>query len=590
MVTVSQRPVGIKIIDQSISATIEDSSGDALVRYPAHSLVTGDYVLLDSDIDEYNSTWYVEAQDADTFKLRANSSSSFVPFYQDSDVTYYQTQIHQWSAAFLPIVYKASSDRWPVNSVDPVVNITSQSDDNGFTLLNISAPTGASPLEYVKVNGEIYQVIENGSGTTTINLAYDSANTFTTAQKYYNSYQVKVRIYAGLESGELWEAKKPMRLVGTLSLTPDGSNNVMFSVSEYIKGLLNVRNNPLLYSLPLNLDAFTAFYIETAESFDSSDGYTITTEEGFYSVDNFVGYAIAGKLPFKNLYSGFMSEYVLTSGYPARWLNTLTTVIGIVDNYFDISFIKNIKGAFQIIIDKYANDYRYETEIIDYIDSGLGVYRIPLTFASEYDQFCVRAYTPGTPGVDPPTPPTLQALASWSNLSVPFWALNPPNTSVNGSGGVAGFVGGTIAGVAGEDHDFTIGYDITGGSDPINFNVHIAILDGSLSELDSVDFVYTTLGTKSESFTLNPATTGTYLAVRCVNNTPFNTKVIQINSVAFVGFTGGGTGIPAVPAQYLTEEICIDIYEVCGFDDGAVIQPTSARRLLEDGGFRLLED
>lgn len=586
MVTVTQRPQGIKIIDQSIEATITDSSGDALVTFVSHSLTTGDYILIESDIDEYNGIWTVETISTDTFKILG---TGYVPYYQDADITYYQTQTHEWSSAFLPIVYKATNNRWPVNTVDSVVTVTSQADDNGFTLLNITAPTGAFPLEYVKLSdGNVYQVVENGSGTTTINLAYDAANTFTSAQKYYNSYQVKVKIYAGLEAGQYWEAQKPFQVVATLSLTPDGDNNVMFSVSEYVQSLLKVRNNPLLFSLPLNLDAFTAFRIETAESFDISDGYTLATQESTYAVDAFTGYAIAGQLPFKNRYSGYMSEYVTTSGAPAKWLNTLTTLMGVVGNYFDLSFIKNIAGDFQIIIDKYANGYRYETETISYTDFGKGVYRIPLTFVSEYDKFCIRAYTPGTPGVDPPAPPTLQALNDWVALSGPFWTVPPPNTSVNGSGGIAGFVGGTIAAVAGEDHDFTIEYEISGGSDPINFTVHIALLDGALAELDWVEFTYTTLGIKNESFTLNPPSTGTYLAVRCVNNTPVNTKVIAINDVEFTGFTGGGTGIPAIPAQNLTEEICIDVYEVCEFDDGALIQP--ARRLTEDGGFRLLED
>lgn len=590
MVTVTQTPQGIKIIDQSVAATIGDSAGDALVTFTAHSLSTGDYVFIESDIDEYSGIFQITAIDANTFKF--GTAGTFVPYYQDADIDYYQTQIHVWSSAFLPIVYKATNDRWPLNTINSAVAISSQADDNGYTLLNISGPTGAMPLEYVKLNdGNVYQVIENGSGTTTINLAYDADNSFTTVQKYYNNYQVKVKVYAGLEAGQYWESKKPFREVATLSLTPDADNNVMFSVSEYILGLLNIRNNPTLYSMPLNLDAFTAFYIETAETFDGSDGYAVFTDESPYAADDFVGYAIAGQLPFKNLYSGWMSEYITTSGQPAKWLNTLTTVMGVVDKYFDISFIKNIEGDFQIIIDKYANGYRYETETIDYTDFGIGVYRIPLTLVSAYDQFCVRAFRPGTPGVDPPTPPTLPALADWENLTF-GWSLGAtPTISVNGNGGVSGWLIADFVSIAGEDHEFTsaINIQVTGSSTPTS-NVIIAFLNSGGTILDSEVFNYTTAGVKNENFVLNSPTASTYIGIYITNNTPFDTKNYDVNSFVFDGLVDGGTGIPAIPDQDLTEEICIDIYEVCGFGDAATIEPTSARRLLEDGGFRLLEE
>jgi hypothetical protein len=381
--------------------------------------------------------------------------------------------------------------------------------------------------------------------------------------------------------------------VGILSLTPDADNNVMFSVAEYVRGLLAIKNNPTQFSMPLDLDSFTAFYIETAESYDGSDGYTITSEESAYEEDDFIGYAIAGKLPFKNTYSGFMSEYVTTSGQPALWLNTLTTVMGVVDQYFDLAFIKNIPGAFQIIINKYASNYLFATETIDYADFGLGVYRIPLTFASEYDQFCVRAYTPGTPAVEPPAEPTLPALTGWTNGCGGAWSLGAaPTTSVNGNGGVDGYITGAIAAVAGVGHEFTyqIEIGVTGISTPTS-NIKIALLTAGCVVLDSVEYDYFTAGVKTETFTLTPTTAGTYIGVYITNNTPFDTKNYTINSFAFNGLVGDASeGTPAVPEQYLTQELCIDIYEICGFGDGATIEPTAARRLLEDGGFRLLED
>lgn len=69
MVTVVKRPTGHKIIDQAITATINDDGGDALINFPAHALTTGDTVYITSDIDEYNGFWYVTVSDANSFKI-----------------------------------------------------------------------------------------------------------------------------------------------------------------------------------------------------------------------------------------------------------------------------------------------------------------------------------------------------------------------------------------------------------------------------------------------------------------------------------------------------------------------------------------
>lgn len=136
MVTVTSRPQGHKIIDQAITAQITDSSGDALVTFTSHGLTDGDFVYIESDIDEYNGFWEIDAINANTFKLVLDGG--FVEYYQDQEITYYQTQSHDWSSIFLPIMYKATNNRWPTNSVDTVRTVSSTADDNGFLRLNLS--------------------------------------------------------------------------------------------------------------------------------------------------------------------------------------------------------------------------------------------------------------------------------------------------------------------------------------------------------------------------------------------------------------------------------------------------------------------
>lgn len=601
MVTVTTRPQGHKIIDQAIQAEIESSfpidAGDsAVVHFPGHALSNGDFVYLESDIEEYNGFNEVEVIDTNYFYIK---QTDYVLFYQEIDVTYYQTQEHDWSSIFLPIVYKCTTDRWPTNTVDTTRTISSFSDDNGYTDLVLSGDIkssggGINQLEFVRITGAfnedlngVWQIVEVISNShIVINLPYDS-HSFAGAsiQYYYNNYQVKVKIFGGLPALHPWAAHKPYEEVAELSLTPDDNNEVMFSISDYIKMKVAIKNNLTLFSLPLNLDAFTGFYISTAESFDDSDNYSLTTTESSFIVDTFQGYAIAGKLPFKNIYSGDYADYILTSGSPALWLTNRERLLAVEGYYFDISFIKNIRGDFQIIIDKYVGDYAI-TETINYTDQGIGVYRIPITPDANYDSFCVRAFTPGVAASEGVPATTLDALADWINEPGSIWTLGAaPTTSINGNGGVDGYIAGEIITTAGYDYEFTTELDIgvTGISTPIS-EVTWALLDASFNEVDTAVFNYVTAGVKTETFTLSSVSAAQYLAVKIINNTPFDTKNYTINDAVYNA--PAGPPDDSIPAQNLTEEICIDILETCESIDQFTQE---ARRLLEDGGFRLLE-
>ena len=599
MVTVVQTPTGHKIIDQAIEATItEDYVGDALVTYVYHGLGDGDYVYITSDIDEYNGFWYVTAIDADTFKISEHSAADFVEYYQDADIEYYQTQEHAWNSVFLPIIYKISNDLWPINNVDAAVAISSASDDNGFTNLILGGDIRTSEvnaLEFVKISGSfneelngVWQIVEVISlSNLVLNLPYVNTNDFggATIQYYYNNYQVKVKVFAGLNMSHPWGHKKPYELVAELSLTPDAENIAMFSIADYIKGQINIRNNPLIYSYPLNLDFFTGFYIAYTESYDNSDTYSLTTYEPPYRNNTFEGYAMAGKLPFKNTYAGDYSDYVLTSGSPGGWLTLMERLIAIEDKYFDISFIKNVRGPFWLIIDKYVSDYLMQTEVIPYEDQGVGVYRVPITPNAYYDTFCVRIHTPGTPSSGGTPATTLAALEDWVNATGAHpgaWTISAtPDTSVNGSGGIEGYIAGAIATSPGYTYEFIVEFDLQVA--PLNMQVIFALLDASFNEIDTVTYTYTSAGTKAENITLVSGTTGAYFGMRIINNTPINSKTVEILSAEY-----NALGVPDDPvtAQDITEEICIDILESCEALDG---QAPLNIRLLEDGDFRLLE-
>ena len=92
MVTVVKTPQGHKIVGDAINGSITSSAG-AMVTSTTHGLTDGDYIYVDSDIDEYNGFWYVDVATANTFRLYEYQGGTVVPYYQDLDITYYQTPL-----------------------------------------------------------------------------------------------------------------------------------------------------------------------------------------------------------------------------------------------------------------------------------------------------------------------------------------------------------------------------------------------------------------------------------------------------------------------------------------------------------------
>lgn len=595
MVTVVKNPLGHKIIDQAIEASITNSGGDALITLVYHGLGTGDFVYITSDIDEYNGFWYVTSISTNTFKISEHSGADFVEHYQDADITYYQTNDHYWNSVFLPIVYKVSTDLWPINSVDPVRALTAIGNDNGYLEIFTSGSLkgGIQALDYVKITGAgseelngVWQIVEVISAT---NFVLDAAHTAgsisgASVQFYYNNYQVKVKVYAGLPPSHPWQAKKPYEEVAELSLTPDENNLVMFSVSDYIKGKTAIKNNPTLYSMPLNLDAFTGYYVAVAEDYDTSDGYSLTTNEGAFTDDTFQGYAVTGKLPFKNVYAGDYADYIYTDGSPAHWLTALDRLLAVEDKYFDISFIKNVVGNFTVYIDKYIADYLSATETVAYIDQGIGVYRIPIEANAGYDSFCVRIVRDEiTSGF---TPEVMDAIDTWTNLDTGDvdWILagSIPGADTDSLGlGVTSDKWHTDYGFeAGQLYSFAYEFDAGIGSKTF----HIDIVDVGGVTLD--DQTHAGSGVLTGSFTFYAPTGAAginiwfHQSASC--GSPSGGCIGSIES-----FTNETDSTPGgSPAVTITEEICIDILESC--DAASGFTPTDIR-LLEDGSYRILE-
>lgn len=403
--TILQRPEG-QILDTTVHTGTPSGPGDASFVSSSHGLSDGDYIYVVSAVEDYSGFFYVDVVDTNTFKLKIYSAGSFVQYISDATIEWYSsTTTHGWSCVHLPITYRISNNLFPVNSSDTSRNINSTTDINGWTSITISGSLGTiHSFDFVKLTvpndtslSGIYQIVEWISSTVVIiNLAYDSSNNFTSATiiKHYNSYNTLVRVYAGINSSHQWTAQKPYELAATLKLTPDENNEVFFSINEILKSYVETRNNLLLGTLPNNIDFWTQFYIETSEGYDDSDGYSLGTYTGSYTSDqtNFEGVAVNAMLPFKNIHSGYLSDYLMTNA-AAKFLTlfSIPVLFGCSeeapDCYQDISFI-NPQDGVEITVKKefYLNDALQTTVSTSLGEHDSGIIRAELEADCDYDR------------------------------------------------------------------------------------------------------------------------------------------------------------------------------------------------------------
>lgn len=408
--TVLDRPQGHVIDPTGGSATITNSSGALVTTISNHGLSTGDYVFIESNVSSYNGYWYVEVISINTFQLREYASADIVDYVIDAVIVYYKSVLnHNWSAVHLPIVYKLSSTLWPINSVDTVRTIVSISSLNGYVGLNLSgdikATGSAAELEFVQIFGQnagIYQIMAWISDTAiVIDIPYDSGLSFTasTIQYYYNNFNIRVRVYAGLPDSHIWAAQKPYELISTFNVSPNAEDGVAsINISDYIKSKIEIdKNDTTLDTLPNDINSFCSFYIEYAEAYTYSNGYTLGTNVTSFTSDKstFEGFAINACLPFKTQSSGFMSEYVsgLTDATRQKFLTGFSEPEMFSGQFFDISFILNSNSSGFYILEQYVTGgVISNTSVTAITDYDIGVYRFAVTYLSGYDSVRVTLF------------------------------------------------------------------------------------------------------------------------------------------------------------------------------------------------------
>lgn len=560
-ITLINRPEGHKLDTEPHEATIyDDGAGNVLVYTGvAHGLGDGDYVLIDSNLDGYNGIFYVDSIAYDYFKIKESATGDYIPFIQEAEIYFYISVLsHGWQCVHLPIVYELESDLFPTNDNNPRT-ILSQSDDNGWTDLNLSgALTDSTELSKIELVGDgplagVYQIYtENSSSDVTIDLAYDAGNSFTgyIVVKYYDNYAINVNVYAGLPAGHRWEDTKPYELAGTLKFIPGDDNRIKFSISEILRAYIETRNNLTLNTLPNNTDFLVAFYIEYFESYDESDGSEITTFEGDVTTDDFEGYAVNAKLPFKSESGSFLSDYVNSGNILARWLTLMETPIAIVGYFFDLSFINQYNGAT-------INITKNGAPFLTIENPGLGIIRVPYQPQEGDIESCFQAVISS----DEEVPVSFLGFAN-RGLSGTDWVLgsSPSVTIVSAFGGASDYLYKSISLIPSITYEFTINTVGLVGT------ITCTLRDDDFNIIDSDNASIAGGGLKT--FTLVATENTTIIAFRWTVGTNGSLTISDlIYSVS-----------EPVP---ITEGICVQVLQEC--------QPTQIVRETESGQFRILE-
>ena len=372
------------------------TNGSSVITRQSHGLWTGVTIFISDN--QASGFWYVTPLSADTFNIREYQGASVFTFVGSGSFAYFPAADvagHGWNCVHLPIVYKLLSTLWPTNSVDTARTVSSYSNDLGYARLTLSGSLGTvSELEFVKVTftgGEtaVYQILTWYSNSiVTINLPYEGGLTFVSVQKYYNDYHARIRVYAGLSSSHFFNSEKPYELITEIKAVPDSDGVVTVNINEFLKEKIEVLKNDLLKgTLQNNLDSFCQFYITYAEAYSYAEGgYTLQDYVGPYTTDSFTGYAVNAKLPFKNTYSGFLSDYIYASAGNLLQFLTPMEEPHHFNGFFDISFVNQFGALLRMKIERYISGSIYSLTFENINDYGVGIYRFPLTLTGNEDR------------------------------------------------------------------------------------------------------------------------------------------------------------------------------------------------------------
>ncbi len=513
--SIIKRPQGY--INRTTANTGTYTNGSSVITNASHGLSTGDIVYVTNN--QATGFWYVTILDANTFNISEYSGAVVYQFIGSGTFTYYKNiKTHGWNAVHLPIIYKLSSTIWPTNSVDTARTVSSYANDNGYVKLTLSGAikSDVTELEFVKVTyvggtTAVYQILSwYSTSIVTINLPYVLGITFSTVQYYYQNYHARIRVYAGLQSSHIYASQKPFELITEQKAIPDSNGVITFNVAEFIKQKIDILKNDLLKgTLQNNLDAFCQFYITYAEAYDySTGGYTLLDYVGAYTDDSstFIGYAVNADLPFKNTYSGAMSQYV-PSDNAMKFLTPSLFPELTSNQFFDISFLNNVGNGLRMKREAYSNGSIISLFIDSVDNKGKGIYRFPVSqsiYLEDRIDLTLQQVSP-----------TLQPISNWTNSgSGTSWITGgTPTVTLNTGFANSKYIIAPFAALTGVEYKFTI--TVTTNRDDDIYYIRAGFLNASFVE---TDIIYSdVIGFSNVTVITVPTIDASYVYVRCGN-------------------------------------------------------------------------
>ena len=226
---------------------------------------------------------------------------------EQSNIKFFEDPIFlsTWNAigGDLPVRYDIKSNLFPSNEIDVNLNVLSVSEFFGNSLFNTSASHGYNQGDYVTQSGfsinaynGLFRVVSTPSATSySVQVLFDVTDTGSSL-KYYNNYQAIVKVYSGIPEDHPLNQYKPIQEITELSITPNTNNIAEVDITTLIKDQINNING--LYSglMPSDLNDFTAFYIEYAESYDIATANGIQVFQSSFTRDSFDNCSVGTEL------------------------------------------------------------------------------------------------------------------------------------------------------------------------------------------------------------------------------------------------------------------------------------------------------
>lgn len=199
----------------------------------------------------------------------------------------------------VPVTYKVSNTKFPVNTTDPTESIAISEDNDGFLKLTlVTQYESYQELEWVELtdslieayNG-VWQIISvDIYGSITLSVPHAGVTTGN-VHRYYQNYYTVLKLYAGIQPGHPRYAENPIRLVTTLYARPDSENLATFNISEIVRSEFGFENQfcqqqDLSGESVNDLNAWTSVYVEYAESYDVVIGGEVETVALGFTLDS----------------------------------------------------------------------------------------------------------------------------------------------------------------------------------------------------------------------------------------------------------------------------------------------------------------